>query len=260
MISQAFSILGRNKSLAMYPIILDLMSFLIGIAVIGFRGEPKLTLKLALDVGLPSISSVLDRNIMVNGVHFSMNGPSVPMILVVLFFVFLCIGAFLQGGFIGLLYEAGRGQRVSLNLFLEYAKKFWFRFLALELLVVIFSMVLGGLLILVLKILGAILFIILFLVLRVLYIYWEFTVVVEDCGIGEAFTRSREHFGNRVPETMSVIISMIGMNAAFALVIHALWNPLVFIVTLLVYGYVATGMQMALMLTLNEICRPRSLG
>lgn len=259
MISQAFSILGRNKSLAMYPIVLDLISFLVGIGVTGFHGESKITLKLALDVGLPSISSLLDRQLMVNGVHFSLQDPSLPMILVLLFVVFLCIGVFLQGGFIGLLYEAGRGMRISSDMFLTYAKKFWLRFLALELLVFFFMSFAGGLLILGLGMLGALLFMIFFLVVRILYLYWEFTIVVEDCGIGEAFTRSREHFRNRVPETTSVIISIIGMNAAFALVVNALWNPLVFIVTLVVYGYVATGLQMALMLTLIEIRKSRSL-
>ncbi|MBO8171622.1 MAG: hypothetical protein H0Z33_07020 [Bacillaceae bacterium] len=253
MISEGFSKLRDHLSLVLYPILFDLLAFVVGIAVSGFPGQSKMTFKFSLNVGLPSISHVLDQNVMANGFSISTDGSAVPMLLILLFIIFFIIGAYLQAGFIGLLHEAAKGRETSLDRFMRYAGQYWLTYLGINIIIFLFMIVVGGLLILTLSIAGVMIFLILFLVLRILYIYWEFTVITDEVGLAEAFTRSRAYFRNRTPDTVTVIVAIIGINFLFGLVVNALWNPFVLFLAILGYGYIATGMQLSLMLTLHQI-------
>lgn len=257
MVAQSFSLLSKNKSLVLYPIVFDFVALLVGIAVAGFSGGSKITFKLTLNVGLPSISSVVDQTVMANGVNFSINNPSIPLVMILIFLVFLIIQSFLQAGYIGLLHEVVQEREVPFDCFLDYGKRFWLRFLGIQLIVTGIMFVAGMLLVFTLKIVGVILLMILFLVFRVLYIYWEFTVVVDDCTIGEAFTRSRDYFRNRVPETTNIILLIVVINALFAFLVNSLWNPVAFSLNIVAYGFVASGLQIVLMATLHKISRSK---
>jgi hypothetical protein len=253
MITEAYEKLSRVKALALYPIVLDLAAFLIGLAIIGFAGTSKFTFKFSLNPGLPSISDVIDQNMMANGLLISTNSASLPMAMVLAFIVFWVIGAFVQAGFIGLLYEVTFvGESISYSDFIMYGKKYWVRFLLLELIVMAFLIV-GALVSIPFSIFGVLLFLVVFFVLRILYIYWEFTLVAEDCSVGEAFTRSRKNFRSRIPETTNVIISLLLLNLLFGFLVNSMWNPVIFLVAILAYGYLATGLQISLMMSLREI-------
>lgn len=253
MITEAYEKLSRVKGLAMYPIFFDLTAFIIGLAIVGFHGTSKFTLKFSLNTGLPSISNVVDQSLMANGMIFSTNGAAIPAVMILAFIVFLPLGSFIQGGFIGLLYNlVFVSETVSFREFMNYGKKYWLRFLILQL-IIMAVLILGILLAIVLSIIGALLFLIGFFILRIHYIYWEFTIVVEDLSVREAFIKSREYFTNRVSDTVSIILSIIGLNLLFGILVNSMWNPVVFFISILAYGYLASGLQIALMMSLQQI-------
>ena len=101
-----------------------------------------------------------------------------------------------------------------------------------------------------LSIIGLIAFMVIFMVLRIAYIYWECTIVADDVGVIEAFSRSKSYFNNRSPELSSIILGILVFNFFFALVVNFLWHPLAVIVLIPIYCYVASGMQLALMMSL----------
>lgn len=53
MINRAFNTLKRGLGLVLIPILMDIISFVLGLMTTGFWGESKITLKLALEVGMP---------------------------------------------------------------------------------------------------------------------------------------------------------------------------------------------------------------
>lgn len=119
--------------------------------------------------------------------------------LVVLLFT-LILFSFAEAGFIGQLYQlATNGSSPTGEIFFSYARRFWLRFLGLQLLltVVVF---LGLYVSMLLGVIGALAYVVGFLVLRIRYIYWEFTIVTEDLDIFTAFTRSRQLYDQRSSE------------------------------------------------------------
>ncbi|GEM_PF-2042772 len=253
MITRAFSALSRNLYLIIIPILMDLASFIFALVTTGFWGESKVSLKLALDVGLPSISSIFDQNVLVSGVNIDQAGALPGGIALILVLLFALLGAYFEAGFIGLLHEVAKDNVPSLDTFVNYAKRFWLRFLGLRLIIFVFTL-LGVFLAMLLSIIGVIAFLVIFLILRIKYIYWEFTMVSEDMGISEAFSRSRMHYENRNSELSSIIISILVANFIAALIVNLLWTPVVVFISIPIYCYVATALQLALMY--NKLALP----
>lgn len=48
---------------------------------------------------------------------------------------------------------------------------------------------------------SVILMFIILIVLRIFFIYWEITIVVNDCGAGQASALSLQYFQKRTPDT-----------------------------------------------------------
>lgn len=197
MLLETFRKLSKFPLLAVIPVVVDGLSVLLGVALHGFHGNPHFTLKLALQMGLPSISAVTEQGLMPGSVQIaSVGGFTTSNVLGVLFYLalFLLVQSFLQGGYVGLLYEAVNGRRLSMELFAACGVRFFGRFLLLDILVLTFLFMLGGLAVAILKMPGVIVFMFIFLLLRVLFLFLEFTLVADDCSIFEAFSRSRDAF------------------------------------------------------------------
>lgn len=247
MVNRAFQALGKNPGLAIVPVAMDLLSFVLGFMFIGFIGEPRVSLKLTLDIGLPSVSTVLENTVMADVLHFDSGGAAL-----LLFIFFFVLGAFVEGGFFGLLIQLAKmDEAPTLQNFLDYAQRFWLRFLGLKLIVFLVAMA-GLFLASLLWIVGILAYVIGFIILRVLYIYWEVTLVSEDLGIGEAFNRSRQYLDKRSPELTQVVMAMLAVNLVAALFLNLLMFPVVIFVGIFIYNYVATGMLLALIFTMPE--------
>jgi len=240
------SLLGRNVSLVLIPIVMDLTTFFLGLMTTGFWGESKLTFKLILNVGIPSIAQILEQNIMAGALNFNIGQFSSFGVAIILFLVFFIAGAFIEAGFIGLVFElAAKEQSPTLDLFMDYAQRFWVRMLGLRLIILVITL-LGMLLAIPFSILGALAFMI-FIVLRIRYIYWEFTIVSEDMTVAAAFQQSRRYYEHRTPELTNVIIAMVLINFLASLLVNLFWSPLIVFLGIFIYNYIATGLQLALM-------------
>ncbi|MTI96283.1 MAG: hypothetical protein FH749_12540 [Firmicutes bacterium] len=253
-VERGFSTLTRNLGLFIVPVVMDLISFLMGLATVGFVGEAAFTFKFSVNVGLLSIADILEHYVMMNGLVFNLDeGLGIMGPALLLFAVFMIFSAFVEAGFVGLLYDVVRRQSVSSGQFFAYAGRYWPRFLGLRLLILAFIFIGGLVSALVLSILGVLLFLVVFVILRIRYIYWEFTIVSEDMGVIDAFTRSREHFANRSHHLAGVIITILVSNFIFGLIFNGIWHPVVVFVGIFIYGYVASGLQLALMFTKPDL-------
>lgn len=246
MVNRAFSALNRNLGLVLIPVLLDLVFFILGMMATGFWGDAQLSIKVILDVGLPSISAILEHDILAG----SLVGADSPVVF--LFILSLLMGAFAEAGFVGLLYEIAREKVPALGSFVSYGKRFWLRFLGLRLLVAAVSIA-GLLLAMLLSIVGLIAYMIIFIILRIKYIYWEFTMLSEDMGITDAFRRSRMLYDSRTPELSKVIIAILVANFLLAVVVNALWSPTIVVIFIPIYCYVASALQLALMTNKLEL-------
>jgi hypothetical protein len=246
---EAFRKLAKYQLLVVIPVVVDGVSVLLGAAMHGFNGTPHFTLKLALQMGLPSISGVTEQRFMPGSVQIVGDGYNASSVFSILFFfaLFLVVQSFLQGGYIGLLSEATSRRRLSMKLFADYGRRFFGRFLLLDILVLAFLFILGGLATAILKMPGIVLFMIIFLLLRVLFVFLEFTLVADDCSIAEAFSRSRNAFLHRTSDTLPLVGITIGVNVAAEFLVNALWMPFLFLVLLVMYDIVSAGLQLAFM-------------
>lgn len=248
MLSEAFGKLSKFPLLFIIPIVVDGLSVLLGTAMNGFHGSSHFTFKLALQMGLPSISAVTEQTFMPGAVQIS-GGFNATSMLGVLFFLllFLVVQSFLQGGYVGLLYEAVTGGRLSLERFAAYGTRCFGRFFLLNILVLVFLFVLGGIVTFVFKMAGVVLFMVVFLLLRVLFLFLEYTIVVDDCSIPGAFSRSREAFRHRTSDTLPLVIIALVVNVVAGIVVNALWFSFFFLVLLVLYDLVGAGLQLAFM-------------
>lgn len=232
------------------PVAVDGLSVLSGILMHGFQGSPHMTFKLAIQMGMPSISAVTEQRFMAGTVQLGSDGGmqagSVAAVMLSLI-VFLLVQAFFQGGYIGLLREAASERPLSLGVFASYGKRFFARFLLLNLLVLALMLVVGGAAVLLFQGAGAVVSLLVFLILRVWFIYLEFTLVAKNCSIMEAFPRSLRSFRLRTRATTSLIVKAVLLNIVFGLLVNAIWLSFFFFLLLFLYDYIFAGMQLAFM-------------
>ncbi|MBM7566830.1 hypothetical protein [Paenibacillus sacheonensis] len=232
------------------PVAIDGLSALTGILMNGFHGSPHLAFKLALQMGLPSVSAVTEQRFMAGTVQMNADGglsagSAAAAVLVLL--AFLLVQAFFQGGYIGLLRQAANERSISLRVFYAYGMRFFGRFLLLNLLVLALLLVGGGLAVYVLHGFGAVVSLLAFLILRVWFVYLEFTLVSENCSILQAFPRALRAFGDRTGATTSLIVKAVMLNILFGLLINAVWISFFFFLLLFLYDYIFAGLQLAFM-------------
>ena len=247
MVNRAFTTIRHNLSLIVAPVLLDIFALFLGLVTTGFWGEPQLAFKFLIDVGVPSISNILQQNVLAGGVDISEVIESDGSVLLVML-VFFFLGALIEGGFIGSIYEMALGEPPTVAKFISYAKKYWGRFLMLRLLISV-VLFLGIIVAASLALFGLLAFTIAYIVFRIKYIYWEFTIVAEDLGVIDAFRRSNQHFKLRALEFSSVIILMLAVNFLAGLVFNLFWNPIVLFLGIFIYAYFGTSLQLALMYT-----------
>ncbi|WP_274649230.1 hypothetical protein [Paenibacillus humicola] len=245
-----FGKLSPFPLLVVVPIVIDALSVLLGTTIHGYQGSPHLTFKLALQMGLPSIGAVTEQGFMPGSVQLPGGGGihAASLLGVLLYLaLYLAVQSFLQGGYVGLLCDASNGRKLSMAQFAAYGRRFFFRFLLLNIVVFAFLFIVGAIFTLILMVPGMILFFVLFLVLRVLFLYLEFTMVAEDCSLSEAFSRSRAYFRSRTPSTLPLVGAAVLVNVIAGLVVNALWLPFLFLVWLIVYDAVMARLQLAFM-------------
>jgi len=249
---QRFRLLFRNPLIIMYPIILDALSFVIGLMIVGFIGIPSLSIRLILEMGIPSVSYVSNIPQLINQMQFMGDTVSVRAWIPVIFMLLLM--AFAQGGYIASLRNVAEDSPISIGQFMRDGKKYAVRFIFLFMIIAAAKTAITTLLVALLGVNGLFLSLVVFVVLRIIFIYVEYCIVVDQLNVDAAFRQSRRYFQASTFNTSGIIITMMISSGVISLLLHYLWSPAVVIIAIPVCAVVMGVIQIAFMqqLLLNK--------
>jgi hypothetical protein len=249
---KTFRLLVRNPLIIMYPIILDALSFIIGLMIVGFIGVPSLSIRLILEMGIPSVSYVSNIPQLINQMQFMGDTVSVRAWIPVIFMLLLM--AFAQGGYIASLRNVVEGSPISIGQFMKDGKKYAVRFIFLFMIITAAKTAITTLLAAFLGIIGLFLSLVIFVVLRIIFIYVEYCIVVDQLNVDAAFRQSRRYFQASSFNTSAIIIVMMISSGLISLLLHYLWSPAALIIAIPICAVVMGVIQIAFMqqLLLNK--------
>lgn len=248
----AFGRLNRNLLVVLYPIILDLASFLLGLGAAGFYGQPGWSLRIILEMGLPSVGHLLNTPLFANRTEFLNHPAGIPESMWLAVVAMLLVSAFAQGGFIGSLLKIAEGEKAGFSRFIAYGRKSFLQFVFLYALFFLAKIALTALLAILFGYVGVFAAFLCFVVLRVAYIYLEFTIVADRVHLNAAFKKSWSYLKASLPETALVAGGMFLVSGALSLLMHRIWTPWIIVTGVLAYAYVMSGIQLAFMLVMAK--------
>ncbi|MGO4789046.1 hypothetical protein AB4124_16625 [Paenibacillus sp. 2KB_20] len=250
---KTFRLLFKNPLIIMYPIILDALSFIIGLIIVGFIGVPSLSIRLILEMGIPSVSYVSNIPQLINQMQFMGDTISVRAWIPVIFMLLLM--AFAQGGYIASLRNVVEGSPISIGQFMKDGKKYAVRFIFLFMIITAAKTAITTLLAAFLGVIGLFLSLVIFVVLRVIFIYVEYCIVVNQLNVDAAFRQSRRYFQASSFNTSGIIIVMMISSGVISLLLHYLWSPAAVIIAIPICAVVMGVIQIAFMqqLLLNKV-------
>ncbi|MGG4093528.1 hypothetical protein [Paenibacillus lautus] len=249
---KTFRLLFKNPLIIMYPIILDALSFIIGLIIVGFIGVPSLSIRLILEMGIPSVSYVSNIPQLINQMQFMGDTISVRAWIPVIFMLLLM--AFAQGGYIASLRNVVEGSPISIGQFMKDGKKYAVRFIFLFMIITAAKTAITTLLAAFLGVIGLFLSLVIFVVLRVIFIYVEYCIVVNQLNVDAAFRQSKRYFQASSFNTSGIIIVMMISSGVISLLLHYLWSPAAVIIAIPICAVVMGVIQIAFMqqLLLNK--------
>lgn len=250
-LQQAFNRLHRNIWIVFCPIILDAISLLTGWYFIGFSGESRLSWRIILEMGMPSLSHLLNTPIMANQIEF-LNNPGNSSFAWIAVALILLASAYVQGGFISLLKGAADGEKTSFVQFIRDGRKYWVRFIGLYVMVMLAKVAVTSILVMLFGVAGVLASLMVFVALRILFIYLEFTIVVDSKSIDHSLRQSRHYLKLSIPRTFTMILFMFLFSGALSVLIHWIWLPVTVITGIAVYAYLMTAIQLAFMIILSQ--------
>ncbi|CAM4122936.1 hypothetical protein L1N85_06190 [Paenibacillus alkaliterrae] len=250
-VQDAFTRLYRQLWIVSFPIILDTVSFMAGWYMIGFTGESRLSWRVILEMGMPSVSHLFNTPLLANQIEFLNNAgkPSFAWIAVALI---MLLSAYAQGGFISALWNMTERKTATFKSFIRDGRKHWIRFIGLYVMIMLAKIAVTSLLVLLFGIAGTLVSLLFFIVMRVLFIYLEFTMVIDRMSIGAALRQSRRYMKLSGPQTTALILAMFLISGAISVIIHWIWQPVAIVTGIVVYAYLMTAIQLAFIMTLRQ--------
>ncbi|XEC92907.1 hypothetical protein AB6A23_16115 [Paenibacillus tarimensis] len=252
---RAYIRLNRNPGILLIPILIDALALIGGLSSVSFYGEPASPFKIIFETGLPSLSHILEHPVLINTFKFIAYHPEYPPLTWAFVLAFILFQSFLQGGYINRLYSMAGGD--SDTSFSGQCLKYWLRFFLLSFILLFFQMSVVTLLVFMLHYIGMFIALSIFIVLRVIYIYFEFSLVVHNASFGQALRISGRYFKDRTRETYVSVAAFFILGGVLSYVVHAFWSIYAILLFIFIYGYLMTGVQLALMTSLVNIRRER---
>lgn len=254
MIRTGFNKLHRQGKIMIIPILFDLAALLLGYFILGNQGKAHLSFQVLLNMGMPSLSHIVDQPLLANSFTFlgSALKPSALMVLVVI--AFLIIYAYMQGGYMGTLADIQAGKGFNWRTYWAYCNKFWARFILLAILTLTAKSGITAFLVIFLNVSGLGIALLLFMFLRIIYVYLEFTLVLDNMPISKALlSQSYAYFKESFKNTMLVMGAVLITAGLLSLLLHLVWEPLIVAGFIVLYTYLITGLQLALMTVLRDV-------
>ena len=234
---QSFRLLRHNLNILLIPITLDLIVLAVMIATTGWQLHSQWSYRIVLEMGLPSVFHLF--NIPLTWVHV----------------IVMLVWAFAQGGYIKALVSIIEGQPVRAAQVVKNGLKYWVPFAFLNITVLLAKAAASSLLIIMFGSIGAAASLLLFMVMRVLVVYWEFTVVVDNVNFDTAFRRSMKYFKHNSLSAIGMALIMFAASGAASVLANYFVMPAAVVVTMFIYSFIMSIIQLTLMLTLRETKR-----
>lgn len=205
------------------------------------------SIRLMLEMGLPSLSHISNIPLFINSIDF-LNIPSAtPSFTWIVVVLLILAGTFMQGGYISYLYSIASSKTFHVSDFLNSGKRNWLQFIFLEIILFFGKISVTAFLVLFFGIIGVFASLVFFIVLRVIFIYLEFTMVVDRMSIGSAMKRCRSYLKKSLFPTLAIIIIMYLVSGGISLLLHKFWAPNVIIGLVFIYAYIMSVIQIVFM-------------
>lgn len=248
----AFHHLHRQLWILICPIMIDFISLFAGWRLIGWIGESRFSWRIILETGMPSISHLLNTPQLANQIEF-LNNPGKLSLAWIIVVLILLATAYAQGGFISALHNITEGNPISLKLFIQGGFKHWLRFISLYVMLMLAKIAVTTVLVIMLGVAGAFVSLVFFAVVRILFIYLEFTIVVDNVSLDAALRRSRRYMKLSGLQTFPLILSIYLVSGALSVLIQWIWHPFMIMAGIAAYAYLMTACQLGLMITLCRV-------
>lgn len=233
--------------LILYPIVYDLIALVIGLSIVGFYGKDIVSIRMILEMGMPSVSHLSNIPLFINNMEFFNIPVEIPPNTLIIILVAILVGAFLQGGYIGYLSSIVQDEKFSFTQFLKTGKRNWIQFIILEIIIFLGKIGVTAFLAIFFGIIGVFASLVFFITARIMFIYLEFSMVVDRTGIGPALKYSRSYFMKSIMVTLQLVLGMYVISGLISLFLHYFWSPVIVISLIFIYAYIMTAIQLALM-------------
>lgn len=248
---QAAGLVHRNPALLLIPLLLDVLAVCAGWSFIGFQGEPGRSMRLILEMGLPSVSHLLNIPLPAGAVPFAAEaGTAAGLALFACFFALSC---FAQGGYLSLVHRAAggvssaEGQSAAMA-FLRGGWQGLPRFGAFAAAVLLAKSALTLLLAALFGAPGLLLALLAMFALRLSYLFLEFVIAVEGLDMVSALTPAWRAIKASPGPPLAIAAVMYVFASALSLALHAAWHPLGLSAGGVLYVYGMSILQTAFML------------
>lgn len=250
---KAYKTMHRHLYLLLIPIIIDIGALFAGLKFTQFYEVERPSIILIYDIGLPSLSHILNKPLLMNTFKYFADFDELSLTIIAGVLAFVMINAIAQGAYIGILYHISHEKHVSMQQVLYYVNRFWLRFFMLTIIFALLQLSVVLLMTIFFKIIGVFASLALFIVMRIFFIYFEYTMVIEDCFYGQALRRSFRYFIHGIRQN-AVIVPLVFITAGvLSYILHSFWSLGSVIVFIVIYAYIMTALQLALMMSLRKI-------
>lgn len=251
----SFKKLNKNLFLIVYPILFDLFALAVGLWMIGFTGEKVVSIRMILEVGIPSTGHLSNIPLFANMMEFLNYSGSMIDIAPMIVILIVIAGAFLQGGYIGHVAAIVKNKTYSISDFLKSGRKNWIQFILLEIIVFLLKIAMTAFLAIFFGIIGVFASLVFMIVLRIIFIYLEYSMVIDRIGILPAFKRSRQYLLGSMVSSLVLIVVMYAVSSSLSLLLHYYWSQSLVLVMIFVYAYLMSGIQIAFVQNLYKAKR-----
>lgn len=239
--------INKNIILLIPPILFDFFSLAIGLWMIGFNGAKTVSIRMILEVGMPSASHLSNTPLFTNTMEFLNYKGSLIATAPIVVILLVIVGAFLQGGYLGHVSAIVNDQKYTLVQYVKSASRNWLQFILLEIIVFLIKIAMTAFLAIFFGIVGVFASLVFMIVLRMIFVYLEFSIVVDKTGILPAMKKSRQYLVGTMFSSLGLILMMYALSSGLSFLLHYYWSKALIVVMIFVYAYAMSIIQIALM-------------
>jgi len=239
----------------LYPIILDILALATGIYLVGFIGKPMFSIKLILEMGLPSVSDISNISLFANQATILNELDVVYLYVVFIVIILVMLRAFFQGGYIQFLSNIIKEKKFSFKQFIHAGRKYWLQFMLLEIVIYLLKICLASFLLLFFPLAGSAFTLFFLIGFRIIFIYLEFTIVEDNVSIPAAIKKSRKYYFKSFYPTTTLIIVMYLLTSLLSYLLHHYWSYAMVFSMIFIYAYLMTIIQALFMQLYSKVPR-----